>query len=668
MVETPGGYNGPWSPELTPYMVEPLDTVNDRNVEATIFVGPAQSGKSFALIGGTVAYSSVVDPGDDLIVQMSGDTARDFSRKELDRWIRSSPKIVDKLSRHARDDNTFDKFWANGAVLKIGWPAISQLSSKALRRVLLTDYDRYPDDIDGEGDAFTLALTRVRTYRSKGMVIAESSPGRDIVNPKWRPSTAHEAPPCGGILGLYNTADRRRWYWPCPHCGFYFQARPGVEAFLIPSEEVLIDAIKTSDIAGLVGEIARIACPACAQVIEESSKITMNAAAIWVPDGMSVTENRVLVGQAPQSNRRSYWLAGVAAAYNEWSKMVRKYLEALRHYIKTGENNLLKSCENVDFAMPHRVRGIKVEDNMSELQERCEPWRSGTVPAGARFLTASVDVQDRRFVVCVKGWGPGSESWTIDRFDIKESARVDEDGKPRRVDPGSYGEDWELLVDAVVTRAYPLVSDPARAMPVKLTLIDSGGSKGVTGQAYKFWRALRKRGLAPKVRLIKGASRVDAPRIEMRTPDQRNRKDRTSGSAGDVPVWFLNGTSLKDTVAGHLARREPGPGYMHIPKDLGTDSFFSELTAEYRTASGWQCPDGVANEQTDLEAYNLAAAIMLGIETIDWSRSLASDAPIDGGKPSNDDDETKSPPPAEPNREMTEKERRLAEIARKLNR
>nr|WP_285222385.1 phage terminase large subunit family protein [Escherichia coli] len=21
---------------------------------------------------------------------------------------------------------------------------------------------------------------------------------------------------------MYNRGDRRRWYWPCPHCGEYF--------------------------------------------------------------------------------------------------------------------------------------------------------------------------------------------------------------------------------------------------------------------------------------------------------------------------------------------------------------------------------------------------------------------------------------------------------------
>ncbi|EKI05075.1 phage terminase large subunit family protein, partial [Escherichia coli 5412] len=40
---------------------------------------------------------------------------------------------------------------------------------------------------------------------------------------KWRRTSPHEAPPTTGILSLYNRGDRRRWYWPCPHCGEYFQ-------------------------------------------------------------------------------------------------------------------------------------------------------------------------------------------------------------------------------------------------------------------------------------------------------------------------------------------------------------------------------------------------------------------------------------------------------------
>ena len=57
-------------------------------------------------------------------------------------------------------------------------------------------------NIDGEGDAFSLGSKRTTTFMSSGMTLVESSPGRDIRDTKWRPTTAHEAPPTTGMLSL----------------------------------------------------------------------------------------------------------------------------------------------------------------------------------------------------------------------------------------------------------------------------------------------------------------------------------------------------------------------------------------------------------------------------------------------------------------------------------
>ncbi|MEM8348802.1 phage terminase large subunit family protein, partial [Morganella morganii] len=119
--------------------------------------------------------------------------------------------------------NVHDKTFRAGNYLKIGWPSVNIMSSSDYRFVALTDYDRFPEDIDGEGDAFSLASKRTTTFMSAGMTLVESSPGREITDQKWTPSSPHEAPPTTGILSLYNRGDRQRWYWPCPHCGEYFQ-------------------------------------------------------------------------------------------------------------------------------------------------------------------------------------------------------------------------------------------------------------------------------------------------------------------------------------------------------------------------------------------------------------------------------------------------------------
>lgn len=57
----------------------------------------------------------------------------------------------------------------DGSFLKIGWPSITVFSSSDYRRVALTDYDRFPENVDGEGDAFTLASKRTTTFMSSGM-------------------------------------------------------------------------------------------------------------------------------------------------------------------------------------------------------------------------------------------------------------------------------------------------------------------------------------------------------------------------------------------------------------------------------------------------------------------------------------------------------------------
>lgn len=227
-VPTSGGNSVPWDPMVAPYVLEPMDCLASREYDAVIFVGPARTGKTNGLIDGWVVYNIVCDPSDMLLVQMTQDKAQEHSKKRLARTFRCSPEVRKNLSPRRNDNNVHDKYFLSGSFLKIGWPSINVMSSSDFKCVALTDYDRFPEDIDGEGDGFSLASKRTTTFMSAGMTLVESSPGRDIRDSKWRRKSPHEAPPTTGILSLYNRGDRRRWYWPCPHCGEYFQ--PAMEA------------------------------------------------------------------------------------------------------------------------------------------------------------------------------------------------------------------------------------------------------------------------------------------------------------------------------------------------------------------------------------------------------------------------------------------------------
>ncbi|MEG6112986.1 phage terminase large subunit family protein, partial [Enterobacter hormaechei] len=87
----------------------------------------------------------------------------EHSKKRLARTFRVSPEVAKRLSPLRNDNNVHDRTFLAGNYLKIGWPSINIMSSSDFKCVALTDYDRFPEDIDGEGDGFTLASKRTTT-------------------------------------------------------------------------------------------------------------------------------------------------------------------------------------------------------------------------------------------------------------------------------------------------------------------------------------------------------------------------------------------------------------------------------------------------------------------------------------------------------------------------
>jgi phage terminase large subunit GpA-like protein len=539
---------------------------------------------------------------------------------DLERAIRHSPELAAAMSPRARDDNTFDKFFRNGMTLKLGWPAISQLSAKTLKYIFLTDYDR-PEDRDnvgGEGPMWDLAFKRSETYMSRGKCLAESSPGEDQVEPKWSPRSPHEAPPARGILSLYNRGTRARWYWPCLHCHEHMQATPGVEIFGLPPLEELLEEIRGRDLLTLAEDFARIVCKKCGGILRMDNRTAMQQRGRWVHEGQTIDARGRVIGEPQRTNIASYWLGGAAAAYQRWDAMLLGYLQAVDEYARTGDENSMRTKVNTDFAAPYLPVHAMGARKASDLKERVEKdLVRGVVPLGVRFLTAAVDVQKQRFVVTIFGWGPGLECWILDRFTLNQSATRRDGQRPAPLDPAVYAEDWKVLVKEAVLRRLPLVENTDLTMPVRMTLVDSGGEDGVTLRAYEFWRAARELGLGERVMLVKGANRKDAPRVEMTWPDASQRKDRHAGAMGDVPVWRLNTTTFKDAIVGDLARVERGAGFVHLPA-WAEDSMFDEYVAEERGPKGWERV-AARNEALDLHVYNRAACTIVGAEQIDWA-------------------------------------------------
>ncbi len=604
------GNSVPWDPLVAPYVIEPMNCLASREYDAVIFVGPARTGKTIGLIDGWVIYNVICDPADMLIIQMTEEKAREHSKKRLARTFRVSPEVVSRLSPNKNDNNVYDRTFLAGNYLKIGWPSVNIMSSSDYKCVALTDYDRFPEDIDGEGDAFSLASKRTTTFMSSGMTLVESSPGRDVKDVKWRRTSPHEAPPTTGILSLYNRGDRRRWYWPCPHCGEYFQ----------PCGDVVAGFRDIADPV-LASEAAYIQCPSCSGRIMPEQKRELNGRGVWLRDGESINADGSRYGDPRRSRIASFWMEGPAAAYQTLSQLVYKLLTAEQEYETTGSEETLKTVINTDWGLPYLPRASMEQRKSELLEQRAEPVPSRSVPDGVNFLVATVDVQagrHRRFVVQVTGYGSRGERWIIDRYNITQSLRGDSDEESQRIDPASYPEDWDVLLTDVFHKSWPLASDPSQQMRLMAMAVDSGGEDGVTDNAYKFWRRCRRDGLGKRIYLFKGDSIRRAKLISRTFPDNTGRTGRRAQAAGDVPLWLLQTDALKDRVNNALWRDSPGPGYVHFPDWLGS-WFYDELTYEERSSDGkWSKPGRGANEAFDLMVYAEALVILHGYEKIRW--------------------------------------------------
>lgn len=626
VINQPGGYVGPWSAEETPYMVEPMNMLASRGHEAVVFVGPARTGKTMGLLDAWIAHCVVNDPGDMAVIQMTQEKAREYSKTRIDRMIRHSPAIKAMKSASSQHDNTHDKMFRHGMWLRIAWPTVTNLSGSDYRYVAFTDYDRMPDDVDGEGAPFTLGLKRTTTFLSRGMCMVESSPGRDVSDPNWRPVTAHEAPPTAGIMGIYNRSDRRRWYWQCLHCDEYFEATPGLGLFGLPSDEELIEMVREADLGALATQYNRIPCPHCGAIHAPKDKHALNMRGVWLRDGEKITREGERYGAPLSSTIAGYWMGGVAAAYQSWRSLIMRHLQGLREYALTGSELTLKTTVNTDQGLPYLPRALVEAAKGGGQVRQDDQMERFVVPDATRFLVAAVDVQggsNARFVVQVHAVGEHMEQWLVDRYEIKESEREGVGSEFAPIDPASYAEDWLLLTKKVVQSTYR-TSVSGQELQVLLTVVDSGGEDGVTDKAYAWYRAMRQAKLHDRIMLVKGASAKMQGMIRQTLVGNRSGKEK-----GDVPLYILNTDVLKDAVHAGLRRSTPGPGYLHIPGWVNK-AFMDELHhSEIRNKAGkWQ-QVRKRNEAFDLASYVRAGCLKLGADKIkNWSKAPAWAAPL----------------------------------------
>ncbi|NVK57317.1 MAG: phage terminase large subunit family protein [Alteromonadaceae bacterium] len=613
--------------DLTPYMVEPTDMTQSRRYKGVGFVGPSQSGKTKMLE--TVAFHAVTsDQRPTLVVHMTKGDRDKWVEEKLDPTIHNSPELFDRMGK-AREDSTFSRKRFRGMRILIGYPTPTILSGGSYGLVLLTDVDHMPLVLGGkdnpEGTPIRMALRRIRSFMSRGCVLAESSPAWPVLDPSWRASKdrPHEFPPvAGGIVVFYNEGTRGRWYWECTDCGGEYEPR---------FDRLVYD--ESLD-PGEAGETAEMACPHCGVLMGHRHKNEMNARALagkggWRHEGRQ--PGQVVAMGDPDIRRTevvSYALNGAAARFSTWQEQVAEYENARRRAETLGDDADLATCHYTSIGIPHRRLQAEDEDALGVqfLRDHAQPAEKGVAPSWTRFVTITVDVQKGWFPVQVTAWGEGGRSQVVDRLDLTQppadapNAKADEDGNRRRLDPARYLEDWDVL-KPLADRVVP-VAGAGYGLRAISVAVDFQGEPGVSDNAEAFLLARRREHQGHRWRLTRGQGGWKVPfRIRYAAPDRASEGKR----ARPIKLLTMATDRLKDTLEAALRKAAGGSGAMYLPSWMAeNEDQLGEYVAEERLAKGWDKKAGqVRNEGTDLSVQARALAEHKGMLNLDWDQPLA---------------------------------------------
>ncbi|WP_428924986.1 terminase gpA endonuclease subunit [Marinibacterium sp. SX1] len=598
--------------EATPYMVEPTDSVRSRLFRTTAFMGPSQSGKTMALQ--TIALHAVTcEPNPVLIVHMSRPERDKWVEEKLNPLILNSPEIHDRLGK-GRDDSTFSRKRFLGMRLTIGYPTPQVLSGGTYQLVLLTDLDHMPLVLGGadnpEGSPPRMARQRIRTFLSRGAVFAESSPAYPALDPSWSApaETPHALPPvAGGIAQLYNQGTRARLYWECPCCGEEFEPRFSLLHYDQEMEP------------GAAGRDAVMICPHNGCVIEHRQKVALNRAILKDRGGWrhEATDGR-LVALHDRDIRKtevvSYALNGAAAAFSTWAELVESFEAARRKFLTLGDDTDLATHSYTEVGLPY-VRPRRDDDTELDaqfLKDHAAPGARGIVPSWAAFITVTVDVQGSYFPVQVTAWGADGQSQIVDRFDLTQPPVGAPGGQERKLDPGKWGEDWDVLAP-LAERAWP-VEGADHGLKAAALVVDFQGAPGVSDNAEAFWHGRRDAGQGRRWFLSRGQPGWKAARFWYGAPERKSG----GGKGRKIKLLTIGTDRMKDTVSSAFLKASgDGAGAMRIGQwMLATEhaDWIAEFVAEERLGKGWDKKAGqVRNEGFDLCVQARAVAEHLGL-------------------------------------------------------
>jgi phage terminase large subunit GpA-like protein len=335
--------------------------------------------------------------------------------------IDNAPSLSAKLARGKKNKKT--RKIISGVPVRLAWAgSANQLKSDPAGLAIVDERDGMVKNVKGEGDPVRLLEVRGDTHADFVLGVTSTPTAGTVEIEKdeasglefWKVVAQDEIDDLDSpIWKLWQRGTRYHSAWPCPHCGQYFI--PRFTCLVIPSiRSAAGNSDKTEKERNATPAEARrlayLACPRCGGVIEENHKAAMNAGGVYVAPGQRIDPGGKVVGAPPESSTISFWVSGLASPFVSFGERAGRYVEA----INSGDQEEVQTVINGGFGELWAPSGGDAPE-WADVARRKLPYRSREVPAGVLFLTAGVDVQRRRLVYVIRGWGVRQESWLIGR-------------------------------------------------------------------------------------------------------------------------------------------------------------------------------------------------------------------------------------------------------------
>ncbi|CAG2153260.1 phage terminase large subunit family protein [Ralstonia mannitolilytica] len=360
---------GRWRTSRTPYLREIMDCLSPTSpIERVVFMKAAQLGAT-EMGSNWIGYVIHHAPGPMMAVWPTVEMAKRNSKQRIDPLIEESPVLSELIApARSRDSgNTIlAKEFRGGVLVMTGANSAVGLRSMPVRYLFLDEVDGYPLDVEGEGDAISLAEARTRTFARRKIFI--------VSTPTISGASAIERE--------YEASDQRRYVVPCPHCGHRQWLR---------FEQLRWDK-GAPDTAAYV-------CEACDTPIAEHHKTWMLEHGEWR-------------AMAPGAKTAGFHLSSLYSpvGWRSWRDIAAAWEAAVGK--ESGSAAAIKTFKNTELGETWVEEGEAPD--WQRLLERREDYAIGTIPAGGLLLTAGADVQKDRIEVSVWAFGRGKEAWLVE--------------------------------------------------------------------------------------------------------------------------------------------------------------------------------------------------------------------------------------------------------------